>query len=66
MLATNDEALSYFSEDTAMRGRLRFGAADELVLVLPSGAALPEQQALLRTFSALVVPSLQMVLSRRR
>ena len=42
------------------------GAADELVLVLPSGAALPEQQALLRTFSALVVPSLQMVLSRRR
>lgn len=37
MLATNDEALSYFSEDTAMRGRLRFGAADELALTeLPS------------------------------
>lgn len=32
MLGTNDEALSYFSEETAMRGRLRFGAADELAL----------------------------------
>lgn len=37
MLETNDEALSYFSEETAMRGRLRFGAADELALTeLPS------------------------------
>lgn len=37
MLSTNDEALSYFSEETAMRGRLRFGAADELALTeLPS------------------------------
>ena len=37
MLDTNDEALSYFSEETAMRGRLRFGAADELALTeLPS------------------------------
>lgn len=37
MLATNDEALSYFSAGTAMSGRLRFGAADELALTeLPS------------------------------
>ncbi|ATG51884.1 LLM class flavin-dependent oxidoreductase [Brachybacterium vulturis] len=39
-------------------------AADEIVLVLPLGASLREQQDLLRTFGALVVPPLQMVLSR--
>lgn len=32
MLATNDEALGYFAPETAMSGRLRFGAADELAL----------------------------------
>ncbi|MGD7707786.1 LysR family transcriptional regulator [Microlunatus sp. Y2014] len=37
LLAANDEALAYFSAGTAMRGRLRFGAADELALTeLPS------------------------------
>lgn len=37
MLATNDEALGYFSSGQAMSGRLRFGAADELALTeLPS------------------------------
>lgn len=39
-------------------------AADEVVLVLPIGAPLADQQELLRTFSALVVPPLQLVLSR--
>lgn len=37
-------------------------AADEVVLVLPPGAPLADQQELLRTFGSLVVPSLQMVL----
>src|SRR5699024_2503091 len=39
-------------------------AADELVLVLPLGPSPAEQQELLRVFGALVVPPLQMVLSR--
>ena len=39
-------------------------AADEIVLVLPLGTPLADQQQLLRTFGALVVPPLQMVLSR--
>ena len=38
-------------------------AADELVLVLPLGPSLTAQQELLRTFSSLVVPPLQLVLS---
>ncbi|MDN5821367.1 MAG: LLM class flavin-dependent oxidoreductase [Brachybacterium sp.] len=43
-------------EDPAVR------AADEVVLVLPPGAPAADQQELLRTFGALVVPPLQMVL----
>lgn len=39
-------------------------AADEIVLVLPPGASLTAQQELLRTFGALVVPPLQLVLRR--
>jgi alkanesulfonate monooxygenase SsuD/methylene tetrahydromethanopterin reductase-like flavin-dependent oxidoreductase (luciferase family) len=40
-------------------------AADEIVLVLPPGAPLADQQELLSTFARLVVPPLQMVLARR-